>query len=144
MFEWFRLLFSKAPSHTPLTSYTAWNGVVYMLSGAMFYLWPGSAQVVLRAPPYQGGEPGLVRTLGMTIAIIGYFYFFGARTGQDRFGVATILDRLVVPVLLVPLVVTGELAPQLALPFAVLDPVLALGAWIIFWRSQARPQQPVR
>lgn len=55
----------------------------------------------------------------MTIALIGYFYFFGGRTGQDRFGVATILDRLLV---LVPLVISGELAPQLGVPFAVFDP----------------------
>ena len=138
MFEWARLLFSKPPLHTPLTLYTAWNGVLYMLLGATFYAWPGSAQVLLRAPPYQAGEAGLVRALGMTIALIGYFYFFGARTGQDRFGAATILDRLLVPVLLVPLVAKGQLAPQLGIPFAVLDPALAVGAWAIFARSQAR------
>ncbi len=134
MFGWARLLFSKPPPHTPLTRYTAWNGVLYMVLGATFYLWPGSAQVLLRAPPFRAGESGLCQTLGVTIAIIGYFYFFGARTGLDRFGVATILDRLILPVLLVPLVVTGALAPQLGLPFAVLDPALAVGAWIIFAR----------
>jgi hypothetical protein len=138
MFEWAKLLFSKPPPHTPLTIYTEWNGVLYMLLGATFYVWPGSAQVILRAPPYQAGEAGLVRALGMTIALIGYFYFFGGRTGQDRFGVATILDRLIVPVLLVPLVVSGELSPQLGLPFAILDPALAIGAWAIFARSQPR------
>jgi hypothetical protein len=76
-----------------------------------------------------------VRALGLTIALIGYFYVFGARTGQDRFGVATILDRLLVPVFVVPLVVTGQLAPQLGVPFAVLDPALAVGAWIVHARS---------
>jgi hypothetical protein len=137
MFDWAKLLFSKAPPHTPLTRYTAWNGVLYMLVGATFYAWPGSVQVLLRAPPFQAGEAGLVRALGITIAAIGYFYFFGARTGQDRFGVATILDRLIVPVLLVPLVVTGEMSPQLGLPFAVLDPALAIGAWVIFARRRS-------
>ena len=138
MFQWVRLLFSKPPPHTSLTSYTAWNGVLYMLMGATFYSWPGATQVLLRAPPFQAGELGLVRALGMTIALIGYFYFFGARTGQDRFGVATILDRLIVPVLLVPLVVMGEISPQLGVPFAVLDPILAIGAWAIFARSHSK------
>lgn len=138
MFEWARLLFSKPPRQTPLTTYTQWNGALYMLAGATFYAWPGSAQVLLRAPSYQAGEAGLVRALGMTIALIGYFYFFGGRTGQDRFGVATILDRLLVPLLLVPLVVSGELSPQLGLPFAVLDPALAIVAWVIFARSRSR------
>lgn len=136
MLEWAQLLFSKPPPHTPLTRYTAWNGALYMLLGATFYAWPGSAQTLLRAPQFQAGEAGLVRVLGMTLALVGYFYFFGARTGQDRFGVATILDRLLVPALLVPLVVRRQIAPQLGLPFVVLDPALAIGAWIVFARSR--------
>jgi hypothetical protein len=139
MFAWARLLFSAPPPHTALTRYTAWNGLLYLLLGATFYAWPGSAQTLLGAPPFQGGEAGLVRALGVTIALIGYFYVFGARTGQDRFGVATILDRLLLPVFLVPLVVTGQLAPQLGIPFAVLDPALAIGAWIIYARSTKAP-----
>jgi hypothetical protein len=140
MFDWLKLLFSKAPPHTPLTAYTFWNGVFYALAGATFYVWPGSVQALLRAPPFQSvGEVGLVRSIGMVLAILGYFYIFGARTGQDRFGVATILDRLLVPVLLVPLVITGELTPQLGLPFAVIDPVLGIGAWIVYSRTQAKP-----
>jgi hypothetical protein len=138
MFDWARLLFSKAPPHTPLTRYLAWNGAVYLLLGATFYAWPASAQVVLRAPPFQAGEAGLVQAVGVAIAVIGYLCIFGARTGQDRFAVATILDRLIVPVLLVPLVVTGRLSPELGLPFAVLDPVLAIGAWVVHARSRAR------
>ena len=138
MFSWARLLFSAPPPHTPLTRYTAWNGLLYLLLGATFYAWPGSAQTLLGAPPFQGGEAGLVRALGVTIALIGYLCFFGGRTGQDRFGVATILDRLVVPVLLLPPVFAGQLAPQLGVPFAILDPLLGVGAWIVFARSKSR------
>jgi hypothetical protein len=142
MFDWLKLLFSKPPPHTPLTAYTSWNGVFYMLAGAIWYVWPGSVQVVLRAPAFQSvGEVGLVRAIGLLLAILGYFYFFGARTGQDRFGVATILDRLLVPFLLVPLVIVGELSPQAGLPFAFIDPVLAIGAWIVHSRSLARPAE---
>ena len=138
MFAWARLLFSAAPPHTPLTRYTAWNGVLYMLLGAMFYAWPGSAQALLHAPPFQAGEAGFVRTLGFTVAVIGYLYFFGARTGQDRFGVATILDRLLVPLVLGLLVATGQLWPHLGIPFIVLDPVLAIGGWMVFSCGQGR------
>lgn len=141
MFDWARLLFSEPPPHTPLTRYTQWNGLLYLVFGATFYAWPGSAQAVLRAAPFQAGEAGLVRALGLTIAVVGYFYVFGARTGQDRFGVATILDRLLVPALILPLVVSGELAPQLGVPFAVLDPLLGIGAWLVYARSHRR--QPV-
>jgi hypothetical protein len=110
-----------------------------LLLGATFYAWPGSVQVLLRAPPFQGGEAGLVRAVGMTLALIGYFYVAGSRTGLDRFAVATILSRLVfVPSLLLALVATGELSPELGVPFAVVDPALAVGAWIVHARSEGR------
>lgn len=136
--SWFRLLLSPPPSRTALTRYTAWNGAVYLALGAVFYVWPGAVQSLLGAPAFHGAEAGLVRALGVTIAIIGYFYVTGARSGGDRFGVSTILDRLLVPVALVPLIATGQLAPQLGVPFAVLDPLLAAGAWIVFARSERR------
>jgi hypothetical protein len=139
MFAWARLLFSEAPPHTPLTRYTAWNGLLYILLGGVFYGWPGSAQMLLRAQPFQAGEAGYVRTLGATIVFIGYLYLSGARTGQDRFGAATILGRLLlVPVLLGLLVATGQLWARLGVPFIALDPVLAIGAWIVFARSRGR------
>ncbi len=134
--SWFRLLLSTPPARTPLARYTAWNGALYLVLGATFYAWPGSAQTLLGAPVFQGTEAGLLRALGVTLAIIGYFYVFGARAGEDRFGVATILDRLLVPVVLAPLIATGQVAPQIGLPFAILDPLLALGAWIVFARSE--------
>jgi hypothetical protein len=142
MFDWLELLFSEPPPHTPLTRYTAWNGLFYLLLGGTFYVWPGSAQTLLRAPPFQAGEAGLVCELGLALAFIGYFYVFGARTGQDRFGVATILNRLLAPLLLVPLVATGQLSPQLGLPLAVIDPVLAIGAWVVYARSRGRVGVP--
>ncbi len=138
MLDWMRLLFSEPPPHTPLTRYIAWNGLVYFLLGATFYAWPGAAQALLGAAPFRAGEAGLVRALGVAVAVIGYLDFFGARTGQDRFGVSTILDRLLIPLLLVPLVLAGQLAPQLGLPFAVLDPALAVGAWVVYARSRRR------
>jgi len=138
MFAWARLLFSEPPPHTALTRYIEWNGALYLLLGATLYAWPGSLQTLLAAAPFQAGEAGLVRVLGMAVAVIGFFYVFGARTGQDRFGVATILDRLLVPVLLVPLVATGQVSVQLGVPFAVLDPVLGVGAWVVYARSQRR------
>lgn len=137
MFAWAQLLFSRAPPHTPLTRYTLWNGVLYLLLGVTLLVWPGFGQVVFRAPQYQAGEAGLVRTIGMLLAIIGYLYVFGARTGQDRFAVSTILDRLILPFLLVALILAGQLAPELGVPFAILDPALGIGAWMVFVRSRS-------
>jgi hypothetical protein len=78
---------------------------------------------------FVGSEAALVRVIGMLIAIVGWFYFFGGRTGGRQFVAATVLDRLVlVPLVLVPIALAGVF-PKTMLLFAVLDPVLALVAW---------------
>lgn len=129
-------LLARGPS-TPLSRYTGWNGALYLATGLLLYAWPGAAQALFFAPPFAGSEAGILRMLGVALAVIGWFYVMGARTGADSFGLATVVDRLLVPFLFVPLALTGAVAPQLALPFAVLDPVLAVGAFFI-WRRQAR------
>ena len=52
-----------------------------------------------------------------------------------RSGSPTVVDRALVPLFLIPLAVTGAVDPHLALPFAVLDPLLAFGAFLL-WRRQ--------
>jgi hypothetical protein len=132
----FSVLFGPAPPHTPLSRYTTWNGVLYMLFGAVFYATP-QALHVFNGNVFQAGEEGLTRTLGVPLAVIGYLYIMGARTRSDVFGLATVLDRLVVPLLLVPLVLLGKVDPMLGLPFSILDPILGTGAYLI-WRRQVR------
>jgi hypothetical protein len=127
---------SASPRRTPLSRYTAWNGALYLAFGALLYAWPGAAQVLFLAEPYEAGEAGLVRVVGVTLAVIGWFYVMGARTGSDAFGLSTVVDRALIPVVLLPLAFTGAVDPHLVLPFAVLDPALALGAWLV-WRRQA-------
>lgn len=126
-----------APPATPLSRYTAWNGALYLALGAVFYAWPGAANVLFGAAPYEAGEEGLLRVVGVTVMVIGWFYVWGARTRADSFGLATIVDRALIPLLLLPLAVTGAVDPRLVLPFAILDPLLAIGAFVI-WRRSAR------
>jgi hypothetical protein len=78
-----------------------------------------------------GREEGLVRVVGMMLTIIGWFYFFGGRTGARQIVAASIIDRVIlVPVVLVPLALIGVF-PKLMFSFAVLDPLLAMGAWYL-------------
>ena len=81
-------------------------------------------------------DVGSIRALGMALMIIGWFYVMGGRTGKASFVLATFVDRLLVPALLVPLWWLGELAGVVALPFAILDPVLGIGAYLL-WRREA-------
>jgi len=77
----------------------------------------------------------MMRVLGMTVAIIGWFYFFGGRAGGRQIVAASILDRIVlVPLVLVP-AAAGGVFPHTLMLFAVLDPVLALVAWRLLSRD---------
>lgn len=128
---------SKDPGpHTPLSRFTALSGVIYLVAGASFYAWPGQLQDVLGQPPYVGHEAGLVRVIGFTLAVVGYFYLAGARTRNPVFGIATIFDRLLVPLFLVPLGVSGAVPWPIAYVISVLDPILGLIAYVLARRSQ--------
>jgi len=126
---------------TPLARYTTWNGAFYVANGLLLYAWPGAAQALLFAEPFEAGEAGLVRLMGFMLAVVGWFYAMGGRTGADSFGLATVVDRALVPLFLLPLALTGAVDPHVAVPFAVLDPVLGLGAFLI-WKRQAAAVSP--
>jgi len=115
--------------------YTIANGVIYMAAGAMLLLWPGALQTLYMEPAFVGREEGLVRVLGMTLAIIGWFYFFGGRSGGRQIVAASVLDRVVlVPMVLIPIGLMGVF-PHLMFSFAVLDPLLGIAAWLLMQKS---------
>jgi hypothetical protein len=125
---------------SPLCRYIVANGLLYLGCGLVLLLVPPQVVEALLFTSLDGFEPGLVRLVGMSLAVIGWFYVMGGRTGATSFALATVVDRLLVPFVLVPLAVTGAVPPAGVLPVAVLDPVLALGAlWI--WRRSA-PSSP--
>ena len=124
----------ESPPPTRLSRYTEWNGAFYLVFGVVTYVWPGVLQV-LGAAPFQGSEQGLVRLTGFTLIVIGWFYVMGARTRANSFGLATVADRFVVPFFLLPLGLTGAVDPHIVVPFAIIDPLLAIGA-IMIWRSK--------
>lgn len=131
----FRALWASGPS-TPLSRYTAANGVLYVVFGVVVYAWPEVTQLI-GAADFEAGESGLVRVLGFVMAVIGWFYIMGARTRADSFGLATVFDRvLIVPVFLLALVAADAVDAGLVVPFAILDPVLGLGALAVWLRTQ--------
>jgi hypothetical protein len=123
------------------SKFTSACGLLYVASGAVFMLWPVAVQTLLLDPDFVGNEATLVRILGMTVAVIGMFYFFGGRSGSRQIVAVSIVDRIfLVPCVLVPAAVSGVF-PHTLLLFAVLDPVLAVVAWRLLSRDSAvRPQ----
>jgi hypothetical protein len=133
--SFFATLFHSPPP-TPLSRYTTWNGVLYLAIGLAVCVWPGVLQAVLQTPPYAGQEEAIMRLAGFLLAVIGWFYVMGARTRADSFGLATFVDRLFVPALLVPLGIRGDLDPRLAFTFSVVDPALGIGALVVWLRTR--------
>ena len=64
--------------------------------------------------------------LGMTVAVIGWLYLFGASRATDGSSPPAYWTELLVPLVLVPLAVAGVF-PHFLLTFAVLDPTLGIG-----------------
>ena len=100
-----------------------------------YLFWPGMVQTIFRDAAFVGNEAALIRVTGMTVMVIGWLYLFGGFSGGRRFVAAGILDRVVlVPLVLVPLAIAGVF-PHFLLAFAVLDPTLGIGAWLLLSRS---------
>jgi hypothetical protein len=132
-------LLAKPTALTPASKYTVLNGVGYLGAGVLLLVWPGITQALFRDPAFAGQEEALMRVLGLTVIVIGWFYVFGGRSGSRQVVAASIVDRLLfVPLVLVPLALTGTF-PHLLLSFAILDASLALGAWALLRRERPSP-----
>ena len=124
-------LLAKPATLSRASKYTAMNGVLYLCAGALLVAWPGATQKIFMDRAFVGDEAGLIRAMGLTVVVIGWLYLFGGRSGARQIVAASVVDRLVfVPVVLGSLAVAGVF-PHLLGTFAILDPALAIGAWVI-------------
>jgi len=124
------------PTLATSSKFTALNGIIYLSVGTLLMIWPGAVQTLFFDPDFAGHEAALVRILGMAVAIIGWFYLFGGRSGGRQVVAASVLDRIIlVPLVLVPIAMAGVF-PHLLLLFAILDPLLGLVAWYLLARER--------
>jgi hypothetical protein len=123
------------PKLSSASKWTTMNSYIYLILGALFILWPGAVQTIFRDEPFANHERALFRMLGLTIAVIGWLYLFGGRSGGRNFGPASVLDRwILVPAVGIPVALSGVF-PHTILSFVLLDVLLALGAWILRGKS---------
>lgn len=117
---------STAPSR-----YTTFCGIFYMANGLLILAWPGVVQTLFRDEAFVGNESMLFRVIGMLLTIVGWFYFFGGRTGSRSFVVSTVIDRIIlVPAVLIP-VALACVFPHVLLTFGILDPILGFIGWYL-------------
>ena len=128
-------LLEKPSNLSTGSKYTAMNGFLYLGTGALLIAWPGAIQTLFMDPAFVGHEEALFRVIGLTVAVIGWLYVFGGRSGAQQAVAASVIDRLVfVPVVLVPLAIAGVF-PHFLVALAILEPTLALGAWALLSRK---------
>lgn len=126
-----KTLTEKPSALSKASLYTAMNGVLYMTAGTLMLLMPDVLRGIYMEPAFVGREEGLLRLIGMMLIIIGWFYFFGGRTGARQIVAASIIDRLIlVPAVLVPLALVGVF-PNFMFSLVIVDPLLAVGAWYL-------------
>jgi hypothetical protein len=130
-----RDLLEKPAALSVASRYTALNGLFYCACGGLLIAWPGAIQTLFMDPPFVGHEEAMIRVLGMTLAVIGWLYLFGGRSGARQVVAASVFDRLIlVPAVLAPLALAGVF-PHVLTTFAVLDPLLGIGAWMLLNRE---------
>jgi hypothetical protein len=128
-------LLARLPNLPTMSKYTAISGVIYLAAGALLVAWPGATQALFMDRAFVEDEQGLIRVIGLTVAVIGWFYLFGGRSGARQIVAASVVNRLTfVPAVLLPLAFSGVF-PHLLVTFAMLDPALAIGAWVLFGRK---------
>ena len=133
--SFFNDLLEQPANLSTASKYSVMNGFIYLAFGALLIVWPGAVQTIFMDAPFVGHESALFRVLGMTVAVIGWLYLFGGRSGARQFGPASALDRvLLVPAVLVPMVIAG-IFPHTMGAFAILDPALGIGAWVLHNRK---------
>lgn len=129
-------LLARPATLSKASRYTVLNGYLYLAGGALLLLWPGVAQTVFMERAFVGDEASLFRVIGMALAIIGWFYLFGGRTGARQIIAASVIDRLtLVPLVLLPLALMGVFRNVL-LPFGLIDPALGIGAWLLLTKDK--------
>ena len=111
------------------------GGYFYLVSGALLLFWPEAVQTLFRERDFVGDEASLIRVIGMALAVVGWLYLFGSRSGARQVVAASVVDRLsLVPFTLVPLALMGVF-PKLLLSVGLIDPALGLVAWMLMRRE---------
>lgn len=80
--SFFSDLLEKPANLSTASKYPVMNGFIYLAFGALFIVWPGAVQTIFMDAPFTGHEGALFRVIGMAVAVIGWLYLFGGRSGS--------------------------------------------------------------
>ena len=142
--EMFRRLWSAEGRQRPAKTVEAFGWLI-LLEGAILLLWPQLAVDVLQLPPLTELGSNYLRLVGVLVSGVGMLYVVSGRTNAQGFVFASLLDRPLVPPLMLVLWWQGILPGSLAAMFAVQDFasfLWTLSAWQAQRRSDTSRQPP--
>jgi hypothetical protein len=129
-------LVEKSASPSTASRFTSLSGVFYLGMGLTICAAPSLVPLLFFEPTFIGREQGIFRLVGWIMGVVGWFLWIGGRTGARSFVAAGILARLAVPLLVIPLAVSGVF-PHMMWVFGILDPLSALVTWRMLSRATA-------
>jgi hypothetical protein len=129
--SFFSDLLEKPANLSAESKWAVLNGYMYLAIGGLLIVWPGAVQTIFMDRAFVGDEGAIFRVAGAALAVIGWLYVFGGRSGARQIGPAAILDRVVlIPAVLGSLAIAGVF-PHVLGAVAILDPTLAIIALVI-------------
>ena len=127
-------LAEKSAAPSPAARFTSISGLLYLGMGLTICALPSLVPTLFIEPPFTGREAGLFRLVGWIMAVVGWFLWIGGRSGARSLVAAGIIARLAVPLVVLPLAMSGVM-PHMMVVFGVLDPVTGLLTWRLLSRS---------
>ena len=128
-------LLEKGANLSTASKYTAMSGFICIGGGVLLIVWPGVVRTLFMDQAFVDHEAGIIRMVGLTPLVVGGYFLFGGRSGARQLVAASAIERIVfVPAVLVPQAM-ASVFPHLLGVFAILDPALAIGAWVPLGRK---------
>ena len=120
-----KALAERSPTPSIASRFTSVSGLFYLGMGLAICAAPSLVPTLFIEPPFTGREAGLFRLIGWIMAVVGWFLWIGGRTGARSFVAAGVVARLGVPLVAIPLALSGVF-PHMLWAFGLLDPVSGL------------------
>lgn len=116
-------------------------GWLILAEGGLFLLMPQLVASLLNLPPIVEQAANYMRLVGLLVGGIGMLYVVSGRLNAEGFTFASMLDRPLVPGIMLVLWLTNIVPGALALAFAVQD--FGSFLWTLsVWRSESHTSSP--
>lgn len=126
---------AEAPGQTGSARSVEWFGWLILVEGALILLWPDFVAAVLDFADLDRQGSKFFRLCGLLVAGLGSLYVISGRLNSTGFVFASMLDRPLVPPIMLGLWYFEVLPPLLALAFSVQDGAGFVWTWLR-WRAE--------